>query len=177
MIKYKLKCKRCKKSFDSWFSSSKEYEKLKKINLIEFIEQYLQPLNNSLTNINFLFEKNKNKKIFLMADEKQLRQVFTNIFKNSYENFVENKVINPNLRIILNKENGKIKILINDNGTGINKTVKNNILEPYYTTKKNGTGLGLSISKKIMEDHLGNIYIKSKKDKGTLVTLVFPIVN
>ena len=29
MIKYRLKCKKCQKTFDSWFSSSKEYEKLK----------------------------------------------------------------------------------------------------------------------------------------------------
>ena len=31
MIRYKLKCKNCDNSFDSWFSSSKEYDKLKKI--------------------------------------------------------------------------------------------------------------------------------------------------
>ena len=31
MIKYNLYCKSCKKSFDSWFASSKEYEKLKKL--------------------------------------------------------------------------------------------------------------------------------------------------
>tara|TARA_B100000700_G_C14564496_1_gene632647 strand:+ start:85 stop:513 length:429 start_codon:yes stop_codon:yes gene_type:complete len=31
MIKYKLICKKCKNSFDSWFSSSKEYEKLKRL--------------------------------------------------------------------------------------------------------------------------------------------------
>ena len=34
MIKYKLICKSCKKSFDSWFSSSKEFEKLKKMKLL-----------------------------------------------------------------------------------------------------------------------------------------------
>ena len=34
MIKYKLICKQCDKTFDSWFSSSKEFDKLKKINLI-----------------------------------------------------------------------------------------------------------------------------------------------
>ena len=34
MIKYRLKCKSCKHVFDSWFSSSKEYEKLKKLKLI-----------------------------------------------------------------------------------------------------------------------------------------------
>ena len=34
MIKYKLSCKNCEISFDSWFASSKEYEKLKKKNLL-----------------------------------------------------------------------------------------------------------------------------------------------
>ena len=34
MIKYKLTCKECKKSFDSWFSSSKEFERLKKMKLL-----------------------------------------------------------------------------------------------------------------------------------------------
>ena len=34
MIKYQLSCKKCKNVFDSWFASSKEYEKLKKMNLI-----------------------------------------------------------------------------------------------------------------------------------------------
>ena len=34
MIKYKLSCKDCSKSYDSWFASSKEFEKLKKMNLI-----------------------------------------------------------------------------------------------------------------------------------------------
>ena len=34
MIKYKLVCKNCDLSFDSWFASSKEYEKIKKLNLL-----------------------------------------------------------------------------------------------------------------------------------------------
>ena len=34
MIKYKLTCKNCKRSFDSWFSSSNDYEKLKKLKFI-----------------------------------------------------------------------------------------------------------------------------------------------
>ena len=37
MIKYKLNCKECKNLFDSWFSSSKEYERLKKKNFLNCI--------------------------------------------------------------------------------------------------------------------------------------------
>ena len=40
MIKFKLKCRDCDISFDSWFSSSKEYEKLKKKKISEL--SYLQ---------------------------------------------------------------------------------------------------------------------------------------
>jgi len=38
MIKYNLSCKNCRNTFDSWFSSSKEYEKLKKLNYINCYE-------------------------------------------------------------------------------------------------------------------------------------------
>ena len=34
MIKYKLQCKKCKKTFDSWFSSSKEFERIKKLKML-----------------------------------------------------------------------------------------------------------------------------------------------
>ncbi len=34
MIKYKLKCKKCTKTFDSWFSSSKEFERIKKLKML-----------------------------------------------------------------------------------------------------------------------------------------------
>ena len=35
MIKYKLKCEKCSYTFDSWFSSSQKYDKIKKLNLIQ----------------------------------------------------------------------------------------------------------------------------------------------
>jgi len=46
MIKYKLICKDCSISFDSWFSSSKEYEKLKNKNFLSVILVIHQILKN-----------------------------------------------------------------------------------------------------------------------------------
>ena len=57
MIKYNLICKSCKKSFDSWFASSKEYEKLKKLKHINCYSCNSQDIDKSLMSPNVL---NKN---------------------------------------------------------------------------------------------------------------------
>tara|TARA_B100000795_G_scaffold122362_1_gene91052 strand:- start:484 stop:897 length:414 start_codon:yes stop_codon:yes gene_type:complete len=70
MIKYKLICKNCEDYFDSWFSSSKEYEKLKKQNFLNCpicnsfnIEKTLMSPNVLRSKINIKDKNNKYKKI------------------------------------------------------------------------------------------------------------------
>ncbi len=46
------------------------------------------------------------------------------------------------------------------------------ISEPYYSTKKSGVGLGLSIVKKIIEEHNGNIKVKSKLGKEAIFKIL-----
>ena len=79
------------------------------------------------------------------------------------------KVFNKNLKktlIFIKKyqlkfhdNNDHIKIILIDNGIGFNNLDNNikDILNPYFTTKKNGTGLGLSIVNKIINDHNGEL--------------------
>ena len=70
MIKYKLICKNCDNSFDSWFSSSKEYEKLKKKKLLIChncnslkVEKTLMSPSVLISKKNIKIENNKYKKI------------------------------------------------------------------------------------------------------------------
>ena len=63
---------------------------------------------------------------------------------------------------------------ISDNGVGIRNLKQNDILEPYFTTKKHGTGLGLAITKKILEDHQAEIEISTSR-KGTEVEIKFQL--
>ncbi len=68
-----------------------------------------------------------------------------------------------------------IRILIADNGTGIDEEAVDKVFEPFYTTKASGTGLGLLIAKKIIEDHGGNIKINNKPKQGAEVTILLPV--
>ena len=149
--------------------------KMKKVNFCDFVKLYVDSILTSYSNVKFIY-KNKYKKIYAMIDEIQLRQVLTNIVKNSSENFEENKITNGKIKISILKIKSFLEICIEDNGSGIKASIKDNLMEPYHTSKIDGTGLGLSISKKIIEDHNGSINISSL-NKGVLVSIKLPLLD
>jgi len=69
---------------------------------------------------------------------------------------------------------GRLELVITDNGEGIPQANLDKIYEPLYSTKSFGVGLGLPIVKGIMEQHLGGIEIDSQVGTGTKVTLWLP---
>ena len=86
MIKYKLICNECKKSFDSWFSASKEFERLKKMKLLNcnFCESL--KVEKSLMAPNVL--KNfKNNSIYKNDESDKFRKFKKEISK--YQNFIK----------------------------------------------------------------------------------------
>ena len=87
MIKYKLSCQECKKSFDSWFPSSKEFEKLKKMKLINCNYCNSLKVNKSLMAPNIVSKSNK------IAHLKNSNETKLKNFKKkikSYQNFIKN---------------------------------------------------------------------------------------
>jgi two-component system nitrogen regulation sensor histidine kinase NtrY len=107
--------------------------------------------------------KSNSEKIFLNSDKEQLSRVFFNLIKNAIESIQQKHENSPNYKgkigIEINKLDNNINLRIVDNGIGFGNFAANikDILNPYFTTKKNGTGLGLSIVNKIINDHNGKI--------------------
>ena len=152
--------------------------KLNHVNIFLIIKQYVEPLISSFENVSLEIDQKSYKDIYIMADEKQIRQAIGNLIKNSSENITINHIKNGKISINFNIDNDFITISIIDNGTGIDKNYISKIMEPYFTTKVGGTGLGLAITKKIVEDHNGSMLIKSSKViSGTSVIIKFPIVK
>ena len=135
---------------------------LKNNNLIIIIKDNIDLLKelDKNTEINF---KHKQNKIMLISDNEQLSRVFLNLIKNSIESISEKKEDTPNFHgkidIIIDGNDDYIEFNIIDNGIGFDALESNikNILNPYFTTKKEGTGLGLAIVNKIINDHNGSI--------------------
>ena len=135
---------------------------LKNNDLVKILEENIKLLSEVDKSINIDFRINKDK-ILLNCDKEQIGRVFFNLIKNSIESIQQKNDKNVNfikkISIEIQDNNDHIKFRLVDNGIGFDK-INNNIkeiLNPYFTTKKNGTGLGLSIVNKIINDHNGEL--------------------
>ena len=130
--------------------------------LVLIIKENIKLLKETNNKIKINLKNNSNKILFI-CDNEQLNRVFFNLIKNSIESINEKYVNNPNfsskIDIEILKERDYIEFIIIDNGKGFEGFSNNikDILNPYFTTKKQGSGLGLSIVNKIINDHNGTI--------------------
>ena len=147
---------------------------LKNNNLIQILDENIKLLSEIDLQIKIEFIKNSDQILF-RGDKEQLSRVFFNLIKNSIES-IQQKAENTSdfskkITIEINDTGDHISIVIIDNGIGFDIFKKNikDILNPYFTTKKNGTGLGLSIVNKIINDHNGKIDFIPLNDGAKIV--------
>ena len=141
---------------------------MKENNLNNIINNNIKLLNKLNNKIQIKFKSNKNKDIFLLCDLEQMNRVIFNVIKNSIDSISEKYLKNTDFKGLINieifKRNEYIGIIIFDNGTGFKNKKKEELIKPYFTTKKNGSGLGLSIVNKIITDHNGEIKFSNYND-------------
>ena len=135
---------------------------LKDNDLISLLNDNIKLLSEMDKTIEINLKKNDDKILF-KCDKEQIGRVFFNLIKNSIESIHQKLEKDPDfikkISIEILKNNDSIKFIVVDNGIGFNqiKGKIKDILNPYFTTKKNGTGLGLSIVNKIINDHNGEL--------------------
>jgi nitrogen fixation/metabolism regulation signal transduction histidine kinase len=149
-----------------------------KVLLDEVLSEIL-PLYSSEIRISFvnLCEKNK---ALVKVDRDQLVQVVHNLIQNAQDAIGNNskgeiKII---CKLIESNSKNKVRLLVEDNGLGIQEDILPKVFEPYITTKSKGTGLGLAIVKKIVEENEAEITLSNKRDNrgqpiGAVATIDF----
>jgi two-component system sensor histidine kinase PilS (NtrC family) len=107
----------------------------------------------------------------LRGDPQLLRQVLWNLCLNAVQAM-------PNggeLRLSARWEDGdRIRLWVADTGFGIAEGDLPHVFEPFYSTKPEGTGLGLASVYRIVQDHGGQIEVRSRVGEGTVMTLTLP---
>ena len=70
--------------------------------------------------------------------------------------------------------NDLLRLTINDTGCGMTEEEVKNVFEPFHTTKSQGLGLGAPYAKKVIEQHRGQITVKSRVGEGTRIEIELP---
>jgi signal transduction histidine kinase len=112
----------------------------------------------------------------VMLDQDLCDQVFTNLFMNACEAMGER---GGNLRVRLHSslETAGVVVEIEDTGPGVPPELKEQIFNPFVTTKKAGVGLGLAIVSKIVDAHGGSLKLVSEPGHGACFRVEFPAVG
>ena len=97
--------------------------------------------------------------------------------KGAIQNLVENayQAIPTSPRIELGAAVGEdsIFLTVSDNGPGIDKAIREQLFDPFFTTRPQGTGLGLAVVRSVIKAHGGEVLVESS-GRGTTFTLCLP---
>lgn len=113
----------------------------------------------------------------LMADERKIRQILTNLVSNA----IKFNVPNGTVTVKLSNDASGFCISVRDSGIGMSESDIPKALARFVQVDGNlnrkyeGLGIGLSIVQALAEQHGGMINVNSKPDVGTEVTVVFPV--
>ena len=120
------------------------------------------------------------------VDKKQVEQVLLNMYINAWQAMpqggelylrTENVILDERRSRLFDVEAGNyVRIIIKDNGVGMDENTQQRIFEPFFTTKEigTGTGLGLASAFGIIKNHNGFIDVRSQRGVGSTFTIYLP---
>ncbi|HBA90009.1 MAG TPA: PAS domain-containing sensor histidine kinase [Geobacter sp.] len=160
--------------------------KLGKVNLHRVLSDILLLQKNASEGVDIYLQQYFDPSIPpILGDESLLTQLFLNLIKNAMEAVGTGGVVKVTSRVMSDysmTQKGErrarmVAIDISDSGPGIPDDVLENMFMPFFTTKSQGTGLGLAICQKIVSEHRGMIRVDSDPARGTVFTVMLPLIQ
>ena len=108
----------------------------------------------------------------VLLDGERFRQVFTNLTENARQADPDGTEIL--WRVLPSEDDRRVRISVHNGGEPIPAELLPRLTEPFVSHRPGGTGLGLAIVRRLVEQHGGETAIRSSREAGTEVRLVFP---
>jgi C4-dicarboxylate-specific signal transduction histidine kinase len=108
----------------------------------------------------------------VLGDRVQLQQVVLNIVLNAIDAMTDSH--EKQLRMTTHNENDQVVVAVRDTGCGIDSSTREQMFEPFYSTKPGGMGMGLSISRSIIRSHGGQLWASANEDIGATFHFTIP---
>jgi two-component system sensor histidine kinase FlrB len=114
-------------------------------------------------------------KVSMNGDANRLKQVFLNLSLNAFRAMPPGGKLGVRLGWAPQFPGGLVQIDFHDEGRGLAPELLERIYEPGFTTTPGSPGLGLAVCKKVIEQHGGEIRVKSKPQQGSTFSVFLPV--
>jgi signal transduction histidine kinase len=111
--------------------------------------------------------------LFVEADETQVQQIVMNLCLNARDAMPDGGLLTVRTTRV-SAESAWVCLTVCDQGTGIAEAVKEQMFDPFYSTKERGTGLGLAVVRHIVESHGGRVEVASEPGHGARFDVWWP---
>ena len=147
-------------------------EKLKKINLKDFLNQIIRNIKKIYKNNEIIVDCKANSNI--LFGQNNLNRIISNILENAckFGEIIKVKVFTDDKKLIID---------IEDDGPGIKNNLKSKIFRPFFkqdsarNLNQVGSGLGLSIAKEIIVKSGGKVILKDSRLGGAFFKIILPL--
>ena len=146
----------------------------------EIVDRALEAATASFPNADVKIERHYAPNLpEIPADPQLCEQVFVNLITNALQAMqAQEAPSEKTLRLSIAPEVSKgepgVGVTVEDSGPGVPPALREQIFNPFFTSKKDGVGLGLSIVAKIVDDHRGAIRLENNTPRGARFHVFFP---
>lgn len=110
----------------------------------------------------------------VIGDRIQMQQVILNLTMNGIEALSGVEGRQRQLTIRTEGFEKHVRVVVSDNGVGVDAETMLRLFEPFFTTRPQGIGMGLSISRSIIEAHSGRLWVESTPQQGSTFYFTLP---
>lgn len=103
-----------------------------------------------------------------------IQQVVMNLLLNAERAIVDANAPRRDIRVRLDEKQGGAEIIVRDFGPGIAEEVRQQLFEPFVTTKKGSLGMGLAVCQRIIENQGGQLTVENAKGGGAQFRVWLP---
>jgi two-component system, NtrC family, sensor histidine kinase HydH len=157
-----------------------QHVELSAVRIPQIVDRALESVQNQFPNARVKVERNYAATLpEIQADPQLCEQVFINLITNAFQAMdTQPSTGEAILRLAIQSDTSGAKpgisVLIEDTGPGVPAELRDQIFNPFFTSKKDGVGLGLAIVAKIVDDHRGSIRLETDSTRGARFRVFLP---
>jgi two-component system sensor histidine kinase HydH len=148
---------------------------LRRVQIAVILDRALEAVQAQMPEAKVLVERHYAGMPDIQVDDQLCERIFVNLIQNAFQAMESSTGADERvLGLRIAPESSGVQITVEDTGPGVAPELREQVFNPFYTSKKDGVGLGLAIVAKFVDAHRGRITLEPNSPRGTRFRIFLP---